>query len=162
MSDLIYCGTDKVAARETQLLLRGTFGAIWSPPMLRRTVPLDGERLWLIWRETQTAPPLLLGVGNVRSTPDGDVVWTNASAPGVVEAARALGYDGPTNMAFLRLSDVVVFDSMPILNDLEDVEPGLQEAGHIHARTLVALSARLNAEVPSSGRRHDETILTDK
>jgi hypothetical protein len=96
MSDLIYCGTTPVNAENTQALLTGPFGAIWSPPQHRRVKPREGDRVWLVWRE-KGSPPVLLGVGNVVGTRDGSASWTNASLPGVVKAAQDLGYGGPTN-----------------------------------------------------------------
>ncbi len=127
MADLIYCGTEPVGSAETQALLAGPFAAIWSPPMHRRASPQLGARLWLLWRSEGQAP-VILGVGNVLLTPDGRADWTNRTAPGVVEAARALGYGGPTNMAFLRLSDVHIWGNTPAVIGLADVAVGLTAA----------------------------------
>ena len=107
MGELLYCGTEKVGAAETQAMLAGPFAAVWAPPMWRYAMPGEGDRLWLLWRDTRAPAPLLLGVGRILSAPGGRADWTNRSAPGIVEAARAQGYGGPTNMAFLRLRDVI-------------------------------------------------------
>jgi hypothetical protein len=48
---------------------------------------------------------VLTDIGNVR--------WTNATLPGVRQAAEVLGYHGPAKMAFLRLTEVVISKGFP-------------------------------------------------
>jgi hypothetical protein len=91
MADLTYCGTLPIDADRTQALLGGPFAAVWSPPMWRYASAAGGDRLWLLWSESTSKPPLLLGVGNVIATEDGQVAWTNRTAPGIVEVAREQG-----------------------------------------------------------------------
>jgi hypothetical protein len=54
-------------------------------------------------------------------------LWTNATLPGVRPAARALGYGGPTNMAFLHLTGVVSPEGQPRVN-LGTITTGLNVA----------------------------------
>lgn len=124
MTDLIYCGTVPVGAAETQSLLAGVFGAIWSPPMHRRVSPAKGDRLWVLWLNPPSSP-LLLGAGRVLFTPEDRFDWTNRTAPGIVHAARALGYGGPTNMAFLRLGEAQAQRDMPPIEGLGEIMTGL-------------------------------------
>lgn len=128
MAELIYCGTEKVGAVETQAMLAGPYAAVWSPPMWRYVAPGDGDRLWLLWRDGGLGTPRLLGVGRVLGAPGGRIDWTNRTAPGIVEAAREQGYGGPTNMAFLRLRDVAILEEMPKVRGLGDVPAGLSAA----------------------------------
>lgn len=108
MADLIYCGTDPpVDAAGTQQLLVGSHSAIWCPPMRLPVQPSDGDRVWLVWRSAPAAVPLLLGGGRITVTDNGQALWRNSTLPGVRRAAIALGYGGPTNMAFLHLTGVV-------------------------------------------------------
>src|SRR5438093_2768187 len=111
MADLLYCGTHPVGPNDTQAMLAGEFRALWAPPMHRHAPVAAGDRIWLLWRAaTQASTTLLLGGGIVAATPEGRIDWTNRAAPGIVAAARARGYTGPTNMAFLRLGHVSIPD----------------------------------------------------
>lgn len=134
MADFIYCGTlPPVDAAGTQQLLIGPYRAIWCPPMKLRVLPSGGDRIWLVWRSTPTAIPLLLGGGRVTATPDGQVFWRNSTLPGVRQAAEALGYGGPTNMAFLHLAKVDEPEGQPPVN-------------------IGAISAGLNAATPQQAQ----------
>lgn len=124
MADLVYCGTEKVGALETREMLAGPFAALWSPPMWRKAAVNDDDRIWLLWK-SRGGPIVLLGGGRVMAAPEGRIDWTNRTAPGIVDAARELGYGGPTNMAFLRLRDVQVPDDMPEIWGVADVPVGL-------------------------------------
>jgi hypothetical protein len=137
MADLIYCGNEKVGAAETRAMLVGPFAAVWSPPMWRKAAVADGDRLWLLWQAAGVPAVRLLGGGRVMGAPDGRVDWTNRTAPGIVDAARALGYGGPTNMAFLRLRDVGVPEDMPEIWGLGEVPVGLSVAS---ARQVAVLA----------------------
>ena len=109
MTDYIYCGTDPpVGADGTQGLLAGSFNAIWCPRRKTVVQPKQGDRLWLVWRDNDGAVPLLLGGGHLVAPNHNRIFWTNASLPGVRPAAVAIGYGGPTNMAFLHLTGVVI------------------------------------------------------
>lgn len=108
MINFIYCGSDPpVGVSGTQELLLGEFNAIWFPPTRLTTEPVKGDSIWLVWRSAYSAVPLLLGGGRVVTAIDGRIRWTNATLPGVRPTAQSLGYGGPSNMAFLRLSGVV-------------------------------------------------------
>ena len=108
MADFVYCGINPpVDAAGTQQLLLDPFNAIWCPPAKLRMQPALGDRIWLVWRSSATRMPVLLGGGRVAITENGRVLWTNATLPGVRPAAMALGYGGPTNMAFLHLTGIV-------------------------------------------------------
>jgi hypothetical protein len=128
MTDLLYGGTLPVSVEQTQALLVGPFGAIWSPPVWRYTPVSRGDRLWLLWRGSPAAPPLLLGLGGLATTSDDRVSWTNRTAPGIVAAARKLGYSGPTNMAFLQLKSPRTFGPTPEVAVLKGMTIGLSEA----------------------------------
>src|SRR5207249_470187 len=108
MADYVYCGTEPpVGAAETRSLLLGSFHAIWCPPAHITADVTKGDRVWLVWRSSPTAVPVLLGGGRVAVTHEGRALWTNATLLGVRPAAEALGYRGPTNMAFLHLTGIV-------------------------------------------------------
>ena len=141
MTDLIYCGTAPVGPTDTQALLAGPFTAIWSPPMHRKTSPNRGDRLWLLWK-SQSQPAVLLGVGRVVLTSEGRADWTNRTAPGIVEAATALGYRGPTNMAFLRLDGVQALADTPTVQGLGDVKVGLALATPQQLKALQPFAPR--------------------
>ena len=128
MADLLYCGTKPVGPESTQALLAGQFQAIWSPPMHRRTEASVGDRVWLVWRDDSDDTAILLGGGVVVATPEGRVDWTNRTAPGIVAAARARGYRGPTNMAFLRLKNVRLLDSPIDMPSIGTIPVGLSVA----------------------------------
>jgi hypothetical protein len=135
-ADLLYCATQPVGPIETQSMLAGEFQAIWAPPMHRWTLAEAGDRVWLLWRESTGADPLLLGGGVVRSTGEGKIDWTNRTAPGIRDAARAAGFPGPTNMAFLRLDRVEVARERPTVSRLGRVRVGLSAATAEQAATL--------------------------
>ena len=139
MRDLIYCGTDPVGPQNTQALLTGSFSAVWSPPIHRHATAEPGDRVWLLWRGAQEATPVVLGAGIVTATPDGRVEWTNRTAPGIVTAAREQGYAGPTNMAFLRLRDVMVPPGRLVVAGLGAVAIGLSAATELQSERLHAV-----------------------
>jgi hypothetical protein len=117
MADFIYCGTDPpVGAVGTQKLLLGPYKAIWYPPPWLAVEPAAGDQLWLVWRSSPDAVPLLLGGGRIRVTNDGRALWTERTLTGVRATARGLGYGGPSNMAFLHLTDVVEPHDQPPVN----------------------------------------------
>ena len=135
MGDFIYCGTEPpVGVTGTQQLLLGPFNAIWFP-LFRPLRPANGDLIWLVWRSSTTAVPLLLGGGRVSNTDDGRIVWTNATLPGVRPAARALGYGGPTSMAFLRLTGVVSPQGLDPVN-VGTITSGLNIASAQQVRVL--------------------------
>jgi hypothetical protein len=138
MADLIYRGSPPVGPAETQALLAGDFGAVWSPPMYRHATVSPGDHLWVIWHADGQAPHLL-GRGLVLFTEDGVAEWTNRTAPGIVKAAQDQGYGGPTNMAFLRLRDIRVADGRPAVPGLEGVPVGLSAATSNHVALLETL-----------------------
>lgn len=112
MPDWVYVGTNPpVDANGTAALLRDN-KAIWCPPSARNNgMPDPGDRLWLVWRPDGGPDVDLLGGGIV--TPNqqtADVLWTEAHRTGLRAAAQAVGYSGPTNMAFLVLDPRTVFD----------------------------------------------------
>jgi len=147
MSDWIYCGSDSaVGAIETQNLL-STHEAIWcSPPGLRPWpgVPQPGERLWLVWRESENSQTiLLLGGGILAQSPRNvfgtNLLWTEVDSPGIRTAAVQLGYEGPTSMSFLRLSEVVLPIGQPAIQGLVGIPTRLSEP--TPAQLAVLLSA---------------------
>lgn len=136
MADLIYCGTDPpVGVDGTQQLLLGPYHAIWCPPIRLPFKPSEGDKLWLAWRSSPKAVPLLLGGGRVTVTDEGQVLWTNRTLQGVRAAAVALGYSGPTNMAFLHLAEVVDPQGRPPVG-IGNVPPGLSIATPLQAQVL--------------------------
>ncbi len=141
MRTLIYRGTPPVGPAETQALLASEFAAIWSPPMYRHTSASEGDRVALVW-QSNAEDPQLLGWGILIATPEHNPSWTNASAPGIVEAARAKGYGGPTNMAFLRLREVHVTSSRPPILGLDQVPVGLSLATDEQAAALTTAMAK--------------------
>lgn len=148
MKNLIYRGGPPVGPEETQALMASEFAAIWSPPMYRHTSAAEGDRVSLVWQEDAEAARLL-GWGFLIGTPDGSAYWTNASAPGIVEAARSKGYGGPTNMAFLRCRGIHVASFRPLILRLGDVRVGLSLATDQQAAALSA--AEEDAEEPNRG-----------
>lgn len=138
MADLIYRGGPPVGAAATQTLLASTFAAVWSPPIYRHATPSNGDRLWLIWQARKEAPRLL-GLGAIELTEDGRPYWTNRTSPGIVKAARDLGYSGPPNMAFLRISAPKIADKMPEIPGLGRVPLGLSPASPEQVATLTRL-----------------------
>lgn len=159
MAELIYCGTERVSATGTQALLSGPFAAVWSPPMLRRVSPASDDRLWLVWRPSSQPTSWLLGVGYLICPSPQNCDWTNSTAPGIVDAARAHGYGGPTNMAFLRLRDVRIFDQPPA-TALGDLHAGLNlgSAEQVDA-LLQSMESDLVAPSPGVGNQADATRL---
>jgi hypothetical protein len=79
---------------------------------------------------------MVLGAGRLRSTSEGDLLWTNRSAPGIRELAKEFGYGGPTNMAFLRLERPRIAPANLTVAGLENVPTGLSEANEDQSRTL--------------------------
>ena len=139
MSDLLYCGTNPVGPAETQRLLAGAHRAIWFPPFSRNATVEQGDRLWLLWHGGSDRIVRLLGAGRIEFTPEGQATWTNRTAPGIRDAARDEGYSGPTNMAFLRLSDVRIDERMPEVAGLGNVAIGMSVASEAQTRALVAI-----------------------
>jgi hypothetical protein len=139
MADFVYCGTHPpVDANGTQGLLVGPFNAIWCPPANLPIRPAQDDRLWLVWRPSTAATPLLLGGGRIAVTPSGQVLWTNTSLPGVRLAAQALGYRGPTNMAFLHFPAVVIPQGHPPVN-VGAISKGLNLASDRQLQVLIQL-----------------------
>jgi hypothetical protein len=127
-TDFIYLGTDPpVDAAGTQRLLRGPYSAIWCPPMRLLIEPSAGDRIWLVWRAVPAARPIVLGGGRVLVTGNSRALWRNSTLPGVSQAARSLGYRGPTNMAFLHLTVAEGPEGQPPV-DLDAISPGLNFA----------------------------------
>ena len=137
--DAKVCGTDPIGPVETQSMLAESFRAIWAPPMHRRTLAYAGDRIWLLWRASAGGDPCLLGGGVVVATREGKIDWTNRTAPGIVAAARAVGFPGPTNMAFLRLEPVSLASERPVVAGLGRVSVGLSVASLEQASRLRAL-----------------------
>ena len=136
MADWIYCGSNAaVDAAGTQSLLR-THRAIWcSPPGLRSwpAIPQAGERLWLVWRESDSAQlVLLLGGGRIQQAPrtlfGTRLLCTDPDVPGLRAAAERLGYLGGTAMSFLRLSAIVFPTGLPAVQGLADIDNRLNVA----------------------------------
>jgi hypothetical protein len=141
MADHIYCGTiPPVDAVGTQALLTGPHHAIWSPPHFMPHHPVANDRIWLVWRSGAVTDPVVLAGGRVLATDDGDILWTNATLPGVVPAARGLNYRGPTNMAFLHMTGVVAPEGRPTVN-LGAIDSGLN---HANEQQVLALTAVLD------------------
>ena len=141
MADLLYCGTDPVGPEHTKAMLAGEFRALWAPPMHRHTPVAAGDRIWLLWRSADRESQVLLGGGVVTVTPEGKIDWTNRTAPGIVAAARARGYGGPTNMAFLRLDHVRVVDGKAAASALGPIAIGLSAATPEQASQLQSVLA---------------------
>ncbi len=120
----------------TLALLESPMHAIWFPPGARRIKPSPGDDIWLIWRESPGSRAVVLGAGKLRATPDGDLLWTNRSVPGIRELAKEFGYGGPTNMAFLRLERPRIAPSNLSVAGLESVPTGLSEASEDQHRAL--------------------------
>lgn len=149
MTNWIYCGTDPpVAAPGTQQLLQ-TRQAIWSPPPQYRPpwpgMPRPGERLWLVWRPGGAETPIrLLGGGRIERAPRDlfhtSILWTNPDDPGLRDAARELGYGGPSNMSFLRLVKTVLphGGGQPLVQGLEAIGSRLTVATPAQIRLLGA------------------------
>lgn len=143
MADFIYCGTEPpVGADGTQQLLVGPHNAIWCPPANLPVEPAEGDRVWLVWRANARSTPVLLGGGRVLITNEGEVLWTNRTLPGVRPAAQdpAIGYPGPTNMAFLHLGGVVAPEGQPAVT-LGAIENGLNQASAAQVHSLSQLLA---------------------
>lgn len=116
MVDYIYCATDPpVGAAGTQQLLLAPWNAIWYPPPRQGGQPSVHDPVWLVWRSGDSGLHLL-GGGRVLLTDDGSLLWTNRAHPGVSQFARGLGYGGPSNMAFLRLENVVTPQNHLLVN----------------------------------------------
>jgi hypothetical protein len=125
---IVYCGTPPVSALNTLGLLESPFHAIWCPPSARRVKLAAGDPVWLVWLEGATSAPQVLGGGRLRATRDGQLLWTNRTAPGIRELAREFGYRGPTNMAFLRLERPRIAPASLSLSGLGRLPSGLSEA----------------------------------
>lgn len=141
MADYIYCGTEPpVGACGTQKLLLGTYNAIWYPPPRRALSekPATGGRVWLVWRSRATVQPVLLGGGRIRITDECNVLWTNRTLRGVRPEAQAIGYPGPSSMAFLHLCHVVSPYGRPAVN-IEVITTGLNVASVEQVQILTQL-----------------------
>lgn len=101
-------------------------------------MPSAGDRLWLVWRSFPNAVPLLLGAGRIRVTDEGQAFWTNRTLPRVRQAARDLGYRGPTNMKFLRLTEVVSPQGQPPV-DIGQISPGLNVVNPQQSQLLTGI-----------------------
>jgi hypothetical protein len=132
----VYCGTPPVSDTSTLGLLESPMHAIWYPPMARRTNPSPGDLIWLVWRERLGSPAIVLGGGKLRATPEGDLLWTNRTAPGIRELAKEYGYGGPTNMAFLRLEHPRIAPANLRVPGLESVPSGVSEITKAQHRLL--------------------------
>jgi hypothetical protein len=110
--------------------------------MHRHAAVTEGARLWLVWQDDDTEPRLL-GTGLIILAPEGEGLWTNKTAPGIADEARALGYPGPTNMAFIRVRDERIAREAPCVEGLGHVPVGLSVATdaqvNLLARTLRAV-----------------------
>lgn len=69
-------------------------------------------------------------------TPQGGVLWTNRTLPGVRPAAEALGYEGPANMAFLHLTGTVSPAQLAPVPNLGAFANGLNEASAAEVTVL--------------------------
>lgn len=96
---------------------------------------MAGDRLWLVWRENGETTPLLLGGGRLVATDDARILWTNATLPGVRNAAQQLGYGGPTNATFLHFTSVVS-PAERLAIDIGRINPGLNIATPHQVETL--------------------------
>ena len=139
MADLIYCGTNPVGPENTKAMLASEFRAIWAPPMHRHAPVEAGDRIWLFWRAASS--PLLLGGGVVTATPEGKIDWTNRTAPGIRATAQDLGYGGPTNMAFLKLTHVRLPVDGVAVSALGPIAIGLSAASAEQAARLQVILA---------------------
>lgn len=142
MPDFIYCGTGRyVDANGTQQLLCGPFNAIWYPPgNAQYGQPTAGARLWLVWRKDNAAIPVLLGGGLILITDIGNVLWQDATLPGVAQAARNLRYPGPPHMDFLHLENVLPEQNQPAVNI---PEPEIHSGLNVATREQIELLERL-------------------
>ena len=102
--------------------------------MHRQVSPQEGDRLWLIWRATPHSTIQLLGGGVIEATSDRRVDWNNRTLRGVVDAAKAAGYSGPPNMAFLRPADVRVAHQL-----------SSEELGEVRVRLSAAMTDQVAA-----------------
>jgi len=139
MRHLVYCGTAPVGPAETRTLLVGKFNAIWCPPMARRLTAAEGDALWLVWKPAADSIPVLLGGGRVITPEAGESLWTNRTAPGVRESAQQLGYGGPTNMAFIRLSEPLFPKASSEVDSLKGVPTGLSELEQAQVSELMGI-----------------------
>jgi hypothetical protein len=100
----------------TQALLLGAFGAIWTPPpgfrpglwpQASSQTPQGGDSTWLVWRTPPMGPDLLLGAGRLiaaRTPRYGlHILWTNGTAPGIVQASVNAGYPDVAAASFARI-----------------------------------------------------------
>lgn len=139
MADWIYCGTaNAVDAARTQSLLQ-THAAIWCPPdnlyklSKAGAIPRSNERLWLVWRSRAGVQTVsLLGGGRIwdascpQNTPP--LLWTDREFKGLLDAAKALGYQGKEATCFLRLTCVILPEQIRRIRGLGDIESGLNVA----------------------------------
>ncbi|HEU5169023.1 MAG TPA: hypothetical protein VFU46_00725 [Gemmatimonadales bacterium] len=133
---LIFRGTPPIDPLNALALLESPFHAVWFPPDARLTTPAEGDRVWLVWHDGGPGPALLLGTGRLKAAGDGELRWTNRTAPGIRELARQFGYKGPGNMAFLRLERPRIAPANCTLPGLGTVPPGLSEATEPQRRLL--------------------------
>lgn len=134
----IYVGTPaQVAALQTRdLLLSHPWHAIWCPPPQWipwhvQLAPTGGEPILLVWRPTPGGALTVLGCGEIVAAPapafGSPVLWTNGTAPGLRPLAQGLGYGGPLNMAFLRLSHVSPSPTLQSSTPLPPLQSGMNE-----------------------------------
>ena len=171
MTAHIYCGTAaQVAKTETGTLLDGQYNAIWCPPpgvIQWHSDPKPGDLVYLVWRNERRGDPLyLLGCGRIRKAGQarfgGDVLWTNADCPGVIDEARRLGYRGPNNMAFLRLCEVRrPVGEYPCVSGIDPVHNGLTEATGKEAQVLEGLMGDPGTlPMEEDGEAHSRRVTT--
>jgi hypothetical protein len=139
MRYLVYCGTVPIGPDNTRKLLASTFSAIWCPPSARRVPVSEGDGVWLVWKSEREGIPMLLGGGRIMASEPGQSLWTNRTAPGVREAAQQLGYGGPTNMSFLRISEPVLPVASIDVDVLRGVSTGLSELDASRSDQLMRL-----------------------
>lgn len=110
--------------------------------MLRHDLAREEDRLWLLWKAPDSQARLI-GSGRIRAAPNGGVSWTNRTAPGIVPMANALGYGGPTNMAFLRVREGWISPDDTVTDAVAEPAPGLVAATDEEVRALRELQTRL-------------------
>jgi hypothetical protein len=87
---------------------------------------------------------LLLGGGRIQQAPRDlfgtNILWTGPDDSGLRVAAVQLGYGGPTNMSFLRLTVVTLAAEQPPVQELDGINYGLNLAAPEQIRALAAIS----------------------
>ncbi len=79
-------------------------------------------------------------------TPQGELLWTNRTLPGVRPAAKALGYnrgtpEDPTNMTFLQLTGTVFPAQLAPVPNLNAFANGFGQATAAQVSVLSSLLA---------------------